>query len=117
MLFFLLYVCCVAAGDGDGEGHVGDGELFFGGVEDDVVADGHYEEGYWRAGGLIGVGNGGAGEEVRRCGPVVVEKGVFIALGFEAWEAGGEESEVGCEGEEWEGVGERRGDEDDLRWV
>lgn len=55
-----------------------------------------------------------AREEVGRGGPVVVEEGVFVAFGLEAREAGGEEGEVGGEGEEGEGVGEWGGDEEDL---
>lgn len=55
-----------------------------------------------------------AREEVGRSGPVVVEEGVFVAFRLEAREAGGEEGEVGGEGEEGEGVGKWGGDEEDL---
>jgi len=37
--------------------------------------------------------------------PVVVEEGIFVEFGFEFRLAGGAEGEVGCEGEEGEGVG------------
>ncbi len=47
-------------------------------------------------------------------GPVVVEERVFLALGDEAGEVGGEEREVGCEREERERVGEWGGEDEDL---
>lgn len=80
---------------GDGEDGFGYGELVAGWVEEDVGAGGCDEEGYgWflRGGG----GLGGPGVEV--CGgvPVVVEQGVFVALGEECGEPGVEEGEVGC---------------------
>ena len=37
--------------------------------------------------------------------PVVVEEGVFVEFGCEGWKTGGQESEVGGEGEKGEWVG------------
>lgn len=73
------------AGDRDGKDGVGDGDFFAARVEDDVVAGGDYEEGDWGAdvlGGGLCDGGAGAWVEVFGGGPVVVEEGVFFALGF-----------------------------------
>ncbi len=87
--------------NGDSEDGVGDGEFLFGGIEDDVLADGHDEERYggsvlavlalssgrgdFALVGVVGCGSGcvmgccfGARVEVRRSVPVVVEEGVFV---------------------------------------
>lgn len=96
------------------------------GVEEYVGAYGCYKEGYWGAGwcwgclgglgGLLVRGEGGSVERDRGV-PVVVEEGVFVFLHDGGGEAGGQEGEVGCQGEEGEGVGLGEGEEEDLLGV